>query len=151
MEKLEQGKGDWRIGGGIPSGVFLGMLLSVVQCCFNENFASHLRNRNRWASHESLVYFYHLDTVSHVADCVSFFALLLSLQPVLDIKIYIWSTDLSPGFISFFPLIFPLHFVSITYIFSWLVNSSCYIATCLCHALGEKYHVLATHSWGRFP
>lgn len=49
------------------------------------------------------------------------------------------------------PNFFPLHFVSITYVFNWLVNPSCYIPTCLCHALGDKYHVLAIHSWGRFP
>lgn len=103
-EKLEQGKRleSW-VGGRetFPVECFQGMLLIAVQYCLNENFASHLSDRNRWASHESLDYFYRVDTVSHVADCTSRSSLLLmSLQPVLDTNMYIWGTHLSPGFIS---------------------------------------------------
>lgn len=93
MEKLEQGKRleSW-VGGreAFPVEYFQGMLLIAVQYCLNENFASHLSDWNRWASHESLDYFYHLDTVSHVADCISLSSLLLlSLYSVLDINKYL--------------------------------------------------------------
>lgn len=64
---------------------------------------------------------------------------------------YIFRVLTSPLVLFNFTPNLSLHLVSITYVFSWLVTPSCYIATCLCHALGDKYHLLATHSWCRFP
>lgn len=65
--------------------VFLGMVL----------IAPRIESRRRCSPHESLVYFYHLDTMSHATDCLSAL-LLLSSQSALDIKVYIWDTDLPP-------------------------------------------------------
>lgn len=69
------GQRAWEWGGEAPRGVW-GTLCVAVHCCFQEDFASHLRSRNRQAAHEPGL-FLRLDTMSHAAQSVSLFALLL--------------------------------------------------------------------------
>lgn len=151
-EKLEQGKGDWRFGGGIPSGYFWGRCL--LQCSVASMRTLHLISGTEidellmspWSIFTTWTLWVMLLIVSPSLHCCWW-----AYSQFWTSK-YIFGVLTSLLVLSRFPSnFFPLHFVSITYVFNWLVNPSCYIPTWLCHALGDKYHVLPTHSWGRFP